>query len=219
MILYALVARGKSVLAEHTKMVGNFPTVTRVLLAKINTEQDGKMSYLYDKHIFHYLCDRGIIFLCMCENEVTKKRIAFQFLDEIRGTWRAAYSELENSAVAFAMQSEFSPILEKQMTYFSDNKASDNIEKLRVQIDGVKEIMCENIDNLLERGEKIELLVDKTDKLSQTAFKFEKSSRALKRSVYCNRIRMYLIAFVVIAVIIFIIAFSACGMKLDKCKS
>lgn len=60
--------------------------------------------------------------------------------------------------------------------------------------------MCENIDNLLERGEKIELLVDKTDKLSQTAFKFEKSSRALKRSVYCNRIRMYLIAFVVIAV-------------------
>ena len=43
MILYALVARGKNVLAEHTKMVGNFPTVTRVLLAKIDTEQDGKM--------------------------------------------------------------------------------------------------------------------------------------------------------------------------------
>ena len=62
------------------------------------------------------------------------------------------------------------------------------------------QIMCENIDNLLERGEKIELLVDKTDKLSQTAFKFEKSSRALKRSVYCNRIRMYLLVFFVIAV-------------------
>ena len=62
------------------------------------------------------------------------------------------------------------------------------------------QIMCENIDNLLERGEKIELLVDKTDKLSETAFKFEKSSRALKRSVYCNRIRTYLLVFVVIAV-------------------
>jgi len=35
--------------------------------------------------------------------------------------------------------------------------------------------MCENIDQLLERGEMIELLVDKTDKLSQTSFKFEKS--------------------------------------------
>ena len=98
-------------------------------------------SYLYDKHIFHYVCDRGIVFLCMCENEVTKKRIAYQFLDEIKAAWRAAYSEVENSAVAFAMQSEFSPILEKQMTHFSDNKASDNIGKLRVQIDSVKEVI------------------------------------------------------------------------------
>ncbi len=35
--------------------------------------------------------------------------------------------------------------------------------------------MVENIDQLLERGEKIELLVDKTDRLNQTAFKFEKT--------------------------------------------
>jgi vesicle-associated membrane protein 7 len=35
--------------------------------------------------------------------------------------------------------------------------------------------MIENIDLILERGEKIELLVDKTDRLSQQANKFEKS--------------------------------------------
>lgn len=35
--------------------------------------------------------------------------------------------------------------------------------------------MIENIDRVLERGERIELLVDKTDKLSQNARKFEKS--------------------------------------------
>lgn len=35
--------------------------------------------------------------------------------------------------------------------------------------------MIENIDRVLERGERIELLVDKTDRLSQQAYKFEKS--------------------------------------------
>lgn len=35
--------------------------------------------------------------------------------------------------------------------------------------------MIENIDRVLERGERIELLVDKTDRLNQQAFKFEKS--------------------------------------------
>ena len=46
--LYALVSRGKEVLAEFTAASGNFPTVTRLLLGKIGT-QDGKMSYVYDQ--------------------------------------------------------------------------------------------------------------------------------------------------------------------------
>jgi hypothetical protein len=35
MIVYALIAREKSVLAEFTQAVGNFTTVTRVLLGRI----------------------------------------------------------------------------------------------------------------------------------------------------------------------------------------
>lgn len=46
--LYALVARGKTVLAEFTFTTGNFPTITRVLLGKIAPE-DSKMSYVYDQ--------------------------------------------------------------------------------------------------------------------------------------------------------------------------
>ena len=47
--------------------------------------------------------------------------------------------------------------------------------------------MMENIDRVLERGEKIELLVDKTDKLNQQAFKFEKSVSLLQYSLsLCN---------------------------------
>lgn len=39
---------------------------------------------------------------------------------------------------------------------------ADNIDALKNQIDTVKDGMVQNIENLLERGEKIELLVDKT---------------------------------------------------------
>ena len=46
-------------LAEFTATSGNFPTVTRVLLSKI-PPQDGKMSYVYDKYVFHYVVDVSI---------------------------------------------------------------------------------------------------------------------------------------------------------------
>ncbi len=50
-MFYALVARGQVPLAEMQMKGndGNFPTVTRVLLGKIATTPDSKMSYQYDE--------------------------------------------------------------------------------------------------------------------------------------------------------------------------
>ena len=173
-IVYALVARKLSVLAEYTSSSGNFPTVTRVLLSKI-PEQDGRMSYEYDKHIFHYIVDQGITFLCMSDLE-TKRRLAFSFLDDIQKTFREKYGNIiEQTALAFSLNDSFSIILKDKIEYYSNNPSSDNITRVQTQIDTVRDVMMENIDVLLDRGERIELLVDKTDQLSQSAFKFEKS--------------------------------------------
>mmetsp|Transcript_26809 Transcript_26809/g.36858 ORF Transcript_26809/g.36858 Transcript_26809/m.36858 type:complete len:112 (+) Transcript_26809:104-439(+) len=82
MIVYALCARGKSVLVEYTSTSGNFPVVTRVLLSKI-PPQDGKMSYVYDRYVFHYVVECGITYLCMT-NEKQTRRVPFAFLEDIR---------------------------------------------------------------------------------------------------------------------------------------
>jgi len=46
-VIYALVARNKTVLVDQQARSGNFPTITRMLLARIGPE-DQKMSYVYD---------------------------------------------------------------------------------------------------------------------------------------------------------------------------
>lgn len=112
-ILYALVARKKAVLAEYTSSTGNFPTVTRVLLAKI-PDNDSKMSYVYDKHVFHYIVDQGITFLCMSD-EGTKRRITFAFLEDIKKLWRERYGTVEQNALPFSLNDLFSPILRQKI--------------------------------------------------------------------------------------------------------
>jgi vesicle-associated membrane protein 7 len=79
--------------------------------------------------------------------------------------------------------------------------------------------MVENIDRVLERGEKIELLVDKTDRLNQQAFKFERSSRSLKREMLWKKYRNYLLIFILLIIIAVFIAVMVCGLNFDKCKS
>jgi len=75
----------------------------------------------------------------------------------------------------------------------------------------------ENIDKVLERGEKIELLVDKTDKLNQQAFKFEKTSVQLKRNMWLRKAKLYFFMVLGIMVILFFIFLVGCGYSFQSC--
>lgn len=59
--VYSLISRDVNVLAEQTSsgVQGNFASITRVLLKKIPTNEDSKMSYAYDSYIFHYAVKSG----------------------------------------------------------------------------------------------------------------------------------------------------------------
>lgn len=52
----------------------------------------------------------------------------------------------------------------KLQSKFSKDEG-DNITQLRAQVDEVKGVMTENIERVLERGEKLDDLIDKTTDL------------------------------------------------------
>ena len=218
-ILYSLISRGKTVLAEFTFTSGNFPTITRLLLGKISTDRDCKMSYVYDQYIFHYICQDHILYLCMCDDpQSQKRRVPFNFLEDIRQRFTNAYGDAARTAIAFAMNAEFSPILQTQMDHFN-NPAVDQFSQVHQKLDDVKHVMVQNIEMVLERGEKLELLVDKTDRLNATAFTFEKSSRKLKDAMFWKKVKVYLIGFLVLSFITFVITWIACGADFSKCSA
>lgn len=214
MILYSLIARGKTVLAEFTFTSGNFPTITRLLLGKI-TDREGKMSYVYDEFFFHYMCCDHILYLCMCDDE--KRRIPFNFLEDIKSRFIAMYGDQAHTAIAFAMNTDFSPVLQTQMELYNTPSA-DQFAQVHRKLDDVKNVMVQNIEMVLERGEKLELLVDKTDQLNATAFTFEKSSRKLKEAMFWKKVKIYMLAISLVAFIVFVITWVACGADFSKCS-
>lgn len=217
MILYSLIARGKTVLAEFTFTSGNFPTITRLLLGKIQTDRDGKMSYIYDQYIFHYMCCDHILYLCMCD-ESEKRRIPFNFLEDIKQRFMSTYGDQAHTAIAFAMNTDFSPVLQQKMEQYN-TPSSDQFAQIHHKLDDVKNVMVQNIEMVLERGEKLELLVDKTDQLNATAFTFEKSSRKLKEAMFWKKVKIYMLAISLLAFIVFVITWVACGADFSKCSN
>ena len=202
------------VLAEHTNASGNFPTITRVLLSKI-TDASGKMSYVYDQHVFHYIVENGLTYLCMCD-DLNKRRIPFQFLDDVKETFVQTYADKAQTAIAFSLNSEFGPVLAKKLEFYQSSKA-DNFSAINEKLDDVKNVMVQNIDLVLERGEKLELLVDKTEALSNEAFNFKKGATQLKSAMWWKKMKTYAIIAFSLALVIFIIVWIACGIDFAKC--
>lgn len=201
---------------------GNFPTVTRVLLSKI-PPQDGKMTYVYDNYTFHYIVENGICFLCMSD-EPNKHRIPYAFLTDIKERFNVTFgSDMPQTAIAFSLNDAFSKVLMERMEFYNSDSADlsvDNIGQVKSQIEQVKGVMVQNIEKVLERGEKIELLVDKTDRLNQQAFKFEASSRNLRRSMWWKKMRCKMFVGVLAVLVIYFAAASACGgVDFHKCRA
>eukprot|EP00614_Pseudopedinella_elastica_P042203 CAMPEP_0181260402 /NCGR_PEP_ID=MMETSP1097-20121128/926_1 /TAXON_ID=35684 /ORGANISM="Pseudopedinella elastica, Strain CCMP716" /LENGTH=210 /DNA_ID=CAMNT_0023358917 /DNA_START=27 /DNA_END=659 /DNA_ORIENTATION=- len=195
-ILYSLISRGKTVLAEFTVTSGNFPQITRVLLGKIQLDKDVKMSYVYDSHVFHYIVEDGV---------------PYAFLEDVKDRFRANYGEAARTAIAFAMNEDFGrTTLASQMAYFN-GPSGDALAQVNTKIDDVKNVMVQNIEAVLERGEKLELLVDKTDQLQSQAFMFSKSSKKLRTAMYWRKVKCYAAIFLAVVFVAWIISMMACG--------
>ncbi|EGC32919.1 hypothetical protein DICPUDRAFT_37568 [Dictyostelium purpureum] len=198
-IIYSLVARGSSVLAEFTNTTGNFTTITKRILDLI-PPNDTKMSYVYEKYIFHYLVNDQLTYLCMADEEFGR-RIPFAFLEDVKNRFKSMYGDKGKTANAYGMNSDFSRTLENLMDHYSNNRSVDTMSRTMMEVDEVKNILVSDIaPQLLKRGEKIEILVDRTESLNQQSFKFKKQSKQLKCAMWWKNVKLMLIIAAIVAV-------------------
>lgn len=225
MIIYSVVTNGRTVLAEYTGAQledAEIPVATRALLAKIGPD-NRKMSYSMHGYAFHYIVSDGTTFLCMTNPE-DKWRLPFAFLDDIHERFNQHYAmsrgARSSTATLFEKQSDFGPVLKARMAHFNEHGAGDTIGKLKEQIADVKEVVLEQVDKVLERGEQLDLLIDKTHELNSTAYAFERQSTRLKRAMLWRKCQKYLCVATILALLGYLLAAWACGgLGVPKCRS
>ncbi|KAJ2503467.1 hypothetical protein GGH96_000257 [Coemansia sp. RSA 1972] len=216
-IIYALVARGPVVLAEHSTTPTNFQQVTHAILSKI-PPNDSKLTYVYDRFLFHYIRSNNTVYLCIADDKFGR-RIPFAFLQDTIERFVAAFTEAEISEAPPLGLNSFARTLARQMDYFS-RTPQDSIQSVRGEISQVKDVMVQNIERVLERNDRIEILIDKSNSLNNAAFAFRKRSTALKRKYWWRNQK--LVALVVFAALVFVylLVASACGFPtLSKCRN
>jgi len=204
-LIYSFIARDTVVLAEYTPFSGNFSTIAVQCLQKLPAN-NGKFIYSCDRHTFNYLVDDEFTYLVVADEGIGRQ-VPFTFLDRVKEDFKKRYQEGKTDlAVAYSLDQEFGPRLKEQMEYCIQHPEEMNkVAKIKSQVAEVKDIMMENIERVLDRGGKIEILVEKTDSLRNQADVFHRQGRHLRRKMWLQNMKVKLAVLAIIIVMVFII--------------
>lgn len=142
--------------------VGQFLTFFADTIAT-RTPQDGRQSVEEGAYVGHVYRTQGIAAV-MITDKSYPIRPAFTLLNKVCDDW-ASQSEIS--------QSEMDSLLTK---YQSPHEA-DALMKVQAELDETKIVLQQSIENVLQRGERLDALVDKSDALTASSKTFYKQAK------------------------------------------
>ena len=201
-INYALIAKENNVvLTEASIATGNFPVITRNILNKI-TRKDGNLAYTYGDKQYCIIIEGNLLYLCLIDLQYPRSR-ALEFLMEIKEIFLKRYSP-ENITESFGL-SEFDSDLLEKINHYNQNKNNEKIQQFKDLAGSTVDIMNENLQVIVERGDKIMLLVKKTKDLSSETTMIKDRSKQLKDKARNEQIKRNIIIGIVCLGIIYIL--------------
>jgi vesicle-associated membrane protein 7 len=84
----------------------------------------------------------------------------------------------------------------------------DELGRAQAELAQVRDIMVQNVEQILSRGERIELLVDKTDAMAGQATAFRRGARAARRQMWWKNTRVLALSGVAA-----LVRFDPCGRE------
>lgn len=118
------------------------------------------------------------------------------------------------TALAYELDVEFAPVLEERAAHYSDPK-TDQIQRIQGDVENLRGIMVSNIEQVLERGEQLEVLVDKTDVLDSSALVFKRGASEMRRIMWWKNARARAFMVAAIVFVLYLLGASLCGLKLQ----
>ncbi|TIB12048.1 hypothetical protein E3P89_01747 [Wallemia ichthyophaga] len=128
---------------------------------------NSKLSYLYGDYLVNYESVDGIIYLVITHKDFDRQK-SFGFISKLQHL-----DDLSDDSVASLLNTP--------------------THQLHSNINQVKQVMIDNVDQIISRGDRIDNLVDRTNDMSSQAFAFRKRSTMLRRQMWYKNKRIQLL--------------------------
>lgn len=209
-LIYSFVARGTQVLAEYTSFSGNFSTIAVQCLETLPPDNN-KFTFPHGGHTLNYLIENGYTYMVLADGEV-QRQMVFAFLERVKVDFQKKYAGGKaDAAPPHGLDKEYGPKLKEHMQFCIEHPEEMNkFAKIQAQVAEVKGVMRDNIDKVLQRGEKMETLVDKTDALRNQAQNFQRQGQQIRRKMWYQNMKVKAVVIGILVVLALVLWLSIC---------
>ncbi|XP_074130311.1 vesicle-associated membrane protein 7-like [Sminthopsis crassicaudata] len=204
-ITYSCIANGRVILAELALTGGSYQDAVSSVLKLVLLKAEKKTTARIGSYVYHTLFIDGITYLCATDNPLDVT-LPTAFLDEVSKNYSENPLMLQEPfPPSNAIIADFQHVLGKCMMKYNQNQGEFMISALRSQVSDVKNSMSQNIDKMLKREEKLNILIDRTDNLQVATKAFQKTTTKTSKKMWWRNYKVIIIICSIFIIIIIIL--------------
>ena len=183
-------------LADHASASGNLELIAQLALEKI-TPGDTQRCIEEGNYRVYVSVSKKITYLCITNPEYPSGR-AFQLLDNIeRRLFKDRLYPKATQEGPYSLRSEFADKLAVEMAEIDGS----SIHKLKTKASQVQQVLHQDIEKVVDRGEALDTLLGRSEYLAQDSAEFNRKATKLRRKIMWKSIKLWVVIGVIITVV------------------
>lgn len=172
----------------------------------------------YDRYIFYYSNIEKLTYVVACTTDYPQES-AFLFLEEIIALFNQKVKQeyLTNDPSPNCIEKYFKETLQEKIDHYNKNPKKDVVDSLTEQLIGFKNTVMEANENLLQRGQEIEVIENKAAQLREDSKFYQISSLKVKKNESIKKVWTTIALIFIVLLLIYGGLAIGCGYDLSSC--
>ncbi|TPP56236.1 Vesicle-associated membrane protein 7 [Fasciola gigantica] len=204
-LFYCAVGTNSGISCEQSVANRNFPQLVQQYLSR--NPGDQQIFYVEQGCGVHGLTVSGLSFVAVTSVE-TPRHQAVQFLTTLASDFVGKPGRVQATQTGGkgCMQHSYGPELQKLMSRWDQFKTHQQMAALQSTVDGVTNQLRQNMELVVQRGDRLDSLITKTSDLESSAQMFHATSKKVERKAMCAHLKMkFVIIGVGVAILVILI--------------
>lgn len=178
----------------------DYKSRTKSVIKSLASQTEPMASIETGHFFFHVLIAENVGYIGLCDRLYPKK-LAFALLGNLQREFHTQFGQIVESAARPYAFIKFDSFIQKAKRSYQDVRARQNLDRLQEELLDVTKIMTTSINDVLERGSKLENMSLLSNNLSQESRRYLHTSRRLNVMMLWRKYGP--LAFITAAVVLF----------------